>query len=127
MTRLTRLTFLPFFVFLVALGLSTPAAAALPTEVAQALAEAGIPDSHVALVVQDLDAEGPALAHGEGRSFNPASVMKLVTTLAALDLLGPAHTFRTQVYVTGEVQGDTLHGDLIIKGRGDPSLTVERF
>ncbi len=112
---------------LLTLGLIGPAVAALPPEVARALAAAGIPDTHVGLVVQDLDADHPLLAHGEGRSFNPASVMKLVTTLAALDTLGPAHTFRTEVYTTGEVRGDTLYGNLIVKGRGDPSLTIERF
>lgn len=105
----------------------TPAFAQLPPPVARALEAAGIPDSHVALVVQPLDAEQPLIAHGSERAMNPASVIKLLTTLVALDSLGPAHTFKTRVYTTGELKGDTLQGDLIIKGGGDPSLTLERF
>ena len=105
----------------------TPAFAQLPLPVAQALDAAGIPDSHVALVVQPLDAEQPLIAHGSERALNPASVIKLLTTLAALDSLGPAYTFKTRVYTTGEIKGDTLHGNLILKGGGDPSLTLERF
>lgn len=111
---------------LLCLGLA-PALAELPPPVAQAMAAAGIPDSHVGLLIQPLDADTPLVAHGVERSFNPASVMKLVTTLAALDILGPAHSFKTQVYVTGELEGDTLKGDLVLRGRGDPSLTLERF
>ncbi len=109
------------------MSLAVPAAAELPPSVAQALAAAGIPDSHVGLLIQPLDSDAPLVAHGERRSFNPASVMKLVTTLAALDILGPAHSFKTEVHVTGTLEGDTLQGDLILKGRGDPALTLERF
>lgn len=105
----------------------TSAFAQLPPPVARALETAGIPDSHVALVVQPLDTEQPLIAHGSERAMNPASVIKLLTTLAALDSLGPAHTFKTRVYTTGEREGDTLRGDLIIQGGGDPSLTLERF
>lgn len=57
--------------------------------------------------------------------FNPASTMKLVTTGAALDLLGPAFTWKTEAYARGALEGDVLQGDLVIKGGGDPKLTVE--
>lgn len=100
---------------------------ALPEAVVQALAKADLPDSHIGLVVQDLARDTPDLAYGEQRSFNPASVMKLVTTLAALDRLGPAHTFKTQVLVSGSLADGVLDGDLILRGGGDPSLTRERF
>ena len=64
------------WVLLVALLTSAWAARAdsLPDPVAQALAAAGIPDSHVGIVVQDLDSGAPLLTYGERRSFNPASV-----------------------------------------------------
>lgn len=105
----------------------TLAAAQLPPPVAQALAAVGIPEGDVALIVQPLDDDRPLVAHGSKRPFNPASTIKLLTTLAALDSLGPAHTFKTQVYIRGKLKGDTLHGDLILRGGGDPSLTLERF
>jgi D-alanyl-D-alanine carboxypeptidase/D-alanyl-D-alanine-endopeptidase (penicillin-binding protein 4) len=63
---------------------------------------------------------------------NPASVMKLLTTYAALDLLGPAWTWSTPVWVQGNIQngGDSagvLNGNLVIKGQGDPKLVMERL
>jgi D-alanyl-D-alanine carboxypeptidase/D-alanyl-D-alanine-endopeptidase (penicillin-binding protein 4) len=53
--------------------------------------------------------------------------MKLVTTYAALDLLGPAYTWSTPVYVEGVVQGGSLKGNVYIQGQGDPKLVVERL
>ena len=53
----------------------------------------------------------------------PASNLKLVTTAAALDVLGPDHRFETALYFDGdESQPDTLRGDLVLVGGGDPSL-----
>lgn len=103
------------------------ARAELPASVAKALQQAGIPDTHVGIVVQEIGNPVPLLAHGEQRSFNPASVMKLLTTLVALDSLGPAHTFQTRVYADGMLQDGVLHGNLILQGGGDPALTLERF
>jgi len=57
--------------------------------------------------------------------MNPASTMKLVTTYSALHLLGPAFTFRTEVYAEGPVAGDALRGTLFVRGGGDPKLVVE--
>lgn len=104
-----------------------PAFAQLPAPVARALETVGIPERDAALVVQPLDADRPLVAHGGERAFNPASTIKLLTTLAALDSLGPAHTFKTRVYTTGELKDGALHGNLILKGGDDPSLTLERF
>jgi serine-type D-Ala-D-Ala carboxypeptidase/endopeptidase (penicillin-binding protein 4) len=103
------------------------AGATLPRPVAQALAAGGIPEGGVALYVHEIGAERPVVAFGAEKPLNPASAMKLVTTFAALDLLGPAYTWETEVYASGPLQGDVLHGDLIIKGYGDPKLTLESF
>lgn len=102
-------------------------AAELPKSVRDALRVAGIPISNVGIVVQEIGRAAPELSLGETRSFNPASVMKLVTTLAALDQLGPAHTWTTRVLITGEVRDGVLEGDLVLQGGGDPALTQERF
>ncbi len=101
--------------------------AELPATVAQALLQAGIPESHVGIIVREIGGSAPLLAHGERRSFNPASVMKLVTTLAALDTLGPAHTFKTRILLDGTLDNGILHGNLFLQGGGDPALTLERF
>jgi D-alanyl-D-alanine carboxypeptidase/D-alanyl-D-alanine-endopeptidase (penicillin-binding protein 4) len=100
----------------------------LPPVVATALTRAKVPLDAVALLV--VDAEGkapPRLSHRANVPVNPASVMKLVTTYAALDLLGPAYSWRTPVFVEGAVREGTLFGNLIIKGQGDPKLVVERL
>jgi len=59
--------------------------------------------------------------------MNPASTMKLVTTYAALHLLGPAYTFRTEVLADGPQAGDVLHGPLYVRGGGDPHLVIENL
>lgn len=110
------------------------AAAALPPAVAQALEQAGVSADHVALLVApvnpvggDAAPVGPRLAWRTGEPMNPASVMKLITTYAALDTLGPGWFWKTRVYVDGEVRNGTLHGNLIVQGSGDPKLVVERL
>ena len=96
--------------------------AQLPDSVLIALQKAKIPLQNVAIYVQALDENQPIISHNAKQPFNPASVMKLVTTNAALDLLGPSYRWRTEIYTDGTVNNDVLKGNLIIKGYGDPSL-----
>ncbi len=103
-------------------------AQAVPPEVAAALARARVPLDSVTLLVVDAEGKAPArLSHRAQVPVNPASVMKLVTTYAALDLLGPAYVWRTPVYLDGALRQGTLHGNLYIKGQGDPKLVLERL
>jgi serine-type D-Ala-D-Ala carboxypeptidase/endopeptidase (penicillin-binding protein 4) len=100
----------------------------LPPEVAAALARARIPRDAVTMVVADAQGKmPPRLSHRADVPVNPASIAKLVTTFAALDLLGPAFSWSTPVYVEGDVRDGTLHGNLYIQGQGDPKLVVERL
>lgn len=113
-------------------GLVTSAhASELPAAFIDALKQANIPLDHVAVVVQPLDAlvdtPEPLLAHNAEAAMNPASVMKLVTSYAALHQLGPRFTWATDVWADGSIQDGVLDGDLIIKGHGDPTLTLERM
>jgi len=101
--------------------------APLPAPVAHALAQAGIPESATAFYVHEVGAERPLLATGAERAMNPASAIKLVTTYAALELLGPAYQWVTEAYADGALNGGVLTGDLVLKGRGDPKLTLENF
>ena len=99
-----------------------------PAPLETARARSGVPRDAVALWVQEVGSEGgPRLAYRSDVLMQPASVMKLVTTVAALDLLGPAYTWGTPVYLSGEVRDGTLHGDLILQGQGDPKLVLERL
>lgn len=85
-----------------ALVLSAAAAAAcaaqLPPELAAAAKNAGITETSLGLWVSKAGADKPVLSVNSRRPMNPASVMKVVTTYAALDLLGPAHRETTTLY-----------------------------
>lgn len=101
--------------------------AELPPEINSALKKAAIPLSNVAIYVQPVNADSAILSYNADKSMNPASVMKLVTTHAALDLLTPTFRWKTEVYKNGSVDNGTLKGDLIIKGYGDPSFKAQDF
>lgn len=118
---------LRFLLVIAWLLLAVPGYAALPAPVAQALRAGGVPAESVAVFVQRVDRSQPSLAHRAERPLNPASTMKLLTTYAGLELLGPAYAWRTEIHATVPPQGEILNGDLILKGYGDPALTLERF
>jgi D-alanyl-D-alanine carboxypeptidase/D-alanyl-D-alanine-endopeptidase (penicillin-binding protein 4) len=103
--------------------------ATLPVPVEKALKVAKIPSDAVSLVVRPLKAFGVPqknlIAHRANESVSPASTMKLLTTAAVLDRLGPNFRWRTQIYYTGLIKGDVLHGDLIFVGGGDPKFNYE--
>jgi D-alanyl-D-alanine carboxypeptidase/D-alanyl-D-alanine-endopeptidase (penicillin-binding protein 4) len=106
--------------FLFATAMIPPAAGAdLPALVGKALQAAGVPESSVGVVVQEVGATRPVLAVNPRRAMNPASTMKIVTTYAALELLGPAYRWKTAVYLDGD--------DLVLRGAGDPKLDYESF
>lgn len=140
--------------WLVALAFRATAQDALPPEVNDALIRAGVPASSVSMVVTPLPPAPGAVAHEPARvlatgernptpapkaptlprlawqadaPMNPASVMKLVTTYAGLDLLGPSHFWKTRVFTQGYIQNGVLNGNLVIQGSGDPKLVRERL
>jgi D-alanyl-D-alanine carboxypeptidase/D-alanyl-D-alanine-endopeptidase (penicillin-binding protein 4) len=99
---------------------------ALPPVVADALARAQVDAASMAMWVQPVDGGPPLVQWNAARPMNPASVFKLTTTTAALDLLGPAWTWKTEVGFTGPVERGVLRGSLVIRGGGDPGLVLER-
>ncbi len=107
--------------------LGQPAHAALPDDVARALRTGNIPESAVSLWVGAADGGKPLWAHRSDTPRNPASVMKLLTSLASLELLGPAWTWKTDVLTRGTLNAGVLDGDLILRGGGDPFLTWDRL
>jgi len=75
--------------------------------------------------VIDLASDEPVFAWNATRSFMPASGTKLFTTAAVLDLLGPDYQYETRLFTDGTIDGDILHGNLIARGSGDPSIGSE--
>ena len=100
---------------------------ALPLEVETALERAKVPAEALVFSVQEVGARRPRLAWQAELPVNPASVMKLFTTYAALELLGPAWAWTTPVWLQGSVKDGVLDGNLVIKGNGDPKLVLERM
>jgi D-alanyl-D-alanine carboxypeptidase/D-alanyl-D-alanine-endopeptidase (penicillin-binding protein 4) len=114
----------------VVLGLlhTVNAQTSLPPAVEEALQRAQLPRDALSVVVVSVGApQAPRLQHQAEVPRNPASLMKLVTTSAALDLLGPAFTWRTPVYLEGQLRGDVWQGQVYLKGSGDPKLGVEQL
>jgi D-alanyl-D-alanine carboxypeptidase/D-alanyl-D-alanine-endopeptidase (penicillin-binding protein 4) len=103
------------------------AAESLPPEIRQPLNDYGIPGSAVSLLVEPVLEASPVLELNGTLPRNPGSVIKLVTTAAALELLGPGYTWNTQALISGTLRDGRLDGDLVLKGHGDPYLTPERF
>ena len=90
------------------------------------LRQANIPSDAAGIVVTAADGTGKTVAAlNASQPFNPASVMKLYTTYGALELLGSAYTWKTQLLTTAKPQAGVLNGDVFIKGSGDPSLKLQ--
>lgn len=106
---------------------SLVAHAVVPKTVAKSLKKMGIPQSAVSFYVQEVGSNQPLITHHANKAMNPASVMKLVTTYSALELLTPAFRWKTEVYRDGNVVDGVLQGNLYIKGYGDPSFKAQAF
>ena len=135
--RLSRLSYLSCLSYLsrlrrllalsAALIICGEALAALPRDVARAFLDEHIPLSAVGAYVQEIGAARPVYSVQPARPMNPASTMKLVTTFAALELLGPDYRWRTEAFADGPVIDGALDGNLVLKGYGDPKITIEQF
>jgi D-alanyl-D-alanine carboxypeptidase/D-alanyl-D-alanine-endopeptidase (penicillin-binding protein 4) len=99
----------------------------LPPEAAAALQRARVPLEAIAVSIHEVGTGRAVLTHRAQAAVNPASLAKLMTTAAALDLLGPAWTWSTPVWVQGPLRDGVLDGSVYIKGSGDPKLVVERL
>lgn len=100
---------------------------ALPPPVQAVLDGHRLGQSGLSVVVRPVDGGAPLLELNPDIPRSPASIIKLLTTFAALDMLGPAYTWRTEAWADGEPADGRLEGDLYLKGGGDPYLTTERF
>jgi D-alanyl-D-alanine carboxypeptidase/D-alanyl-D-alanine-endopeptidase (penicillin-binding protein 4) len=96
---------------------------AIQSKIAQFLQRPGNRATDWGIEILDPTANKVLLAVNADKTFQPASVVKVITTAAALEKLGPDFRFKTRVFTNGAVLPDgTVAGDLILVGRGDPNL-----
>lgn len=106
--------------------MTQPAVASAGSDVvAQWLAAPAMRDARVALIASPLGGGPALLEHQSSLPLNPASAIKLLTSHAALSMLGPDYRWQTGAYLDGELRDGVLHGNLVLKGGGDPKLVIE--
>jgi serine-type D-Ala-D-Ala carboxypeptidase/endopeptidase (penicillin-binding protein 4) len=93
-----------------------------PSNPLDAFKRAGVSADGVGLYALALDQTVPKYAHNAENAMILASTTKVMTSLAALDILGPAFKWRTHAYLNGKLENGVLAGDLLIVGGGDPLL-----
>ncbi|WXL27356.1 D-alanyl-D-alanine carboxypeptidase/D-alanyl-D-alanine-endopeptidase [Ectopseudomonas mendocina] len=99
----------------------------LSNKVQQALKANKISSQSLSIAAIPLDGPGNSAFYNADVSVNPASTMKLVTTFAALELLGPNYQWKTEFYTDGTLRNGVLSGNLYLKGGGDPKLNMEKL
>ena len=106
----------------------------IPQAVAISLERNQVPKDAVSISVVEIEPEKSGkqtaktiLSWRAQESMNPASTMKLLTTLSGLDILGPQYRWRTNIYTDGVIRQGTLKGNLYLQGTGDPKLVPEEL
>ena len=104
----------------------------LPASIRSSLDRNQIPLDVVSIAVSEIETAKPGKHVAKpiidwrgSEAMNPASTMKILTTLAALDILGPQYRWRTKVFTDGVIRQGTLKGNLYLQGSGDPKLIPE--
>jgi D-alanyl-D-alanine carboxypeptidase/D-alanyl-D-alanine-endopeptidase (penicillin-binding protein 4) len=99
-----------------------------PQECENFVTDTAFAHASLSFIVVGTDDMDTIIDYNSERSLNPASVMKLITTAAAIELLGPEYTFSTSIGYTGKIsRSGRLNGDIIIKGGGDPAFASKNF
>lgn len=117
-----RLTAVVLALLFTGIAAQNPATAPLAPRIEQILAEDAANQAFWGIYVQDVASGEVLYSHNPRKAFIPASNQKIFTSATALDALGSDYRFRTSLYFHGEVRGDVLHGDLILRGSGDPTF-----
>ncbi len=99
----------------------------LPASVQRALAAANVPPEALAAVALPLGHPARGWGHRAGEPMQPASTMKLLTSIVALDRLGPNHRGFTELRSAAPLDGGVLRGDVVLRGGADSSLTLANF
>ena len=106
----------------------------IPKGIANSLERNQIPLDAVSISVIEIEPGRPGkqvaknlLNWRANEAMNPASTMKVLTTLSSLDILGPQYRWRTNVYTDGVIRQGTLKGNIYLQGTGDPKLVPEEL
>lgn len=97
----------------------------LPAPVVERLRAAGLPSDSIAIVVRRVHDGAVRVSHRPDASMQPASTLKLVTSLVALETLGPAYRGRSELRIAGDVSGEVLRGDVVLRGLADVDLDAQ--
>jgi D-alanyl-D-alanine carboxypeptidase/D-alanyl-D-alanine-endopeptidase (penicillin-binding protein 4) len=117
----------PLVLVLSALVIAPAAANGLPDRPQAVVKQQLVPDEAVTVVVRDLATGESLIEMNSATPRIPASVMKILPTFAALDVLGPAYTWKTRAFADGPIAKGSLQGNLYLQGGGDPLMTIERW
>jgi D-alanyl-D-alanine carboxypeptidase/D-alanyl-D-alanine-endopeptidase (penicillin-binding protein 4) len=98
-----------------------------PAPVARVIAAQHLPPNSVSFVIVDPEPGRAIAGENVDTPRSPASTIKLVTTFASLDELGPAYVWHTRALIRGDLKKGVLDGDLVLQGGGDPYMTLERW
>ena len=107
---------------LLAVACSPAAASSLPPEVRAVLQRAGVPESAFGAIALPLNGIARTWQHRADEPMQPGSTMKVLTSIVALERLGPGLRGRTELLGTGPVEGGVLRGDLVLRGGADVEL-----
>ena len=116
------------------LNLNAASINTIPQAVATSLERNQIPKDALSISVVEIEPQKTGkqtsktlLSWRAQEAMNPASTMKLLTTLSGLDILGPQYRWRTNIYTDGMIRQGTLKGNLYLQGTGDPKLVPEEL
>ncbi len=98
-----------------------------PPPIERVIEQGHLPYASVSYIVEDANTGAVVIERNPGIARGPGSVMKMLTTFAALDTLGPQFKWHTRALVDGPIVHGVLHGNLYLQGGGDPYLTIERW
>ncbi len=99
----------------------------IPAPVAQVIAAERLPAGAVSFAILETASGRLVIGQNPDTPRSPASTIKVITTIAALESLGPAYTWHTRALVRGALRNGVLDGDLVLQGGGDPYMTLERW
>ena len=99
----------------------------LPPSLVRLFAREHVPLGGISIYIQRIHGRQPILEFAAHTPRDPASVMKLVTSLVGLNTLGPAYTWTTGAYARGAIKNGVLYGNLYVRGEGDPYLITKSF